>query len=278
MKLHNNTLYGASDKSIVVKDVEFDNFEHFKSKVHIIDERYGDSSVNGIKFINCYFSSHMLHEMKKYSLHFYYCSFINCCMNEFSDSFRVGNCYLKNCSLDFSVIGHKRAFFNNLINNCSVLHAVFGSFIGNEFGNGHKNVLINIDTDKVIGWHSPVPKNEAFIAYKKAHKNNTWNYGEETDEVIVTLLVPLDAERRNLSGETKVRVSRATVIAIQEIDSNGNLLEGNLDVAFSDHEPSFAYKLNTTIEPLEEFDLSNYTCSTGIHCYLKLDQAKKHIF
>lgn len=112
------------------------------------------------------------------------------------------------------------------------------------------------------------PESGSFIAYKKARKSEA-----PYDGVIVELEIPADARR--LSGTTgKCRCDKARVIRF--LDEGMNDIQ--LDVAHSNFDYNFLYTPGATVQ-VKNFDTDRWSeCSTGIHFFMRFQQAATYLF
>ena len=123
----------------------------------------------------------------------------------------------------------------------------------------------NTDSDK----HA-----EDFYAYKMCK----WG----AMDVIVKLFIEKTAKVAKIFEETKMRTNRALVVNMWKIDQNNfiemNCSEQEQTPVVSLHDPTFKYIKNNIVEPTEEFNPQLTTvCVSGIHFFLKPEQALKYI-
>ena len=87
--------------------------------------------------------------------------------------------------------------------------------------------------------------------------------------VIVKLRIPADAKRSNASGR-KCRAEYAEVLEIHGPDALTEL-------ALSQHDEDFAYRVGETVTPTESFDPDRWNeCAAGIHFYITREEAEAH--
>lgn len=107
------------------------------------------------------------------------------------------------------------------------------------------------------------PEEGSFIGYKKAK-----NAGGEF--VIVKLQITEDAKRSSATSR-KCRCSKAKVLSITSIDG-----EIEYDLAFSEYDPNFVYKVGEIVE-VTNFNEDRWNeCSTGIHFFITRDEAVQY--
>ncbi len=96
-------------------------------------------------------------------------------------------------------------------------------------------------------------------------EGDIFGYKKCLNGLIVKLLIPKEAKRNNAFGR-KCRAEYAQVIEILGADE-----------AISQHDNSFAYKVGNTVRPTTPFD-EDFTneCSTGIHFFITLEEAKNY--
>ena len=106
------------------------------------------------------------------------------------------------------------------------------------------------------------PEEGSFIGFKKASdKNNEIEY-------IVKLEIPEDALRSSATTR-KCRCSKAKVLSITNLDGT----DADIDVAYSNHDPGFIYKIGEIVE-VADFDTDRWNeCSTGIHFFITRKEA-----
>lgn len=106
------------------------------------------------------------------------------------------------------------------------------------------------------------PEEGSFIAYKKAYYNDY--------PVLITLLIPEDAERVSPVYSRKCRVSKANVLSIQTMDGK------HLSCAHSQYDPLFEYKVGETVSS-DKFDKDPIRkCSNGIHVFMTKEEAEEY--
>ena len=106
------------------------------------------------------------------------------------------------------------------------------------------------------------PEEGSFIGFKKASdKNNEIEY-------IVKLEIPEDALRSSATTR-KCRCSKAKVLSIINLDGT----DADTDVAYSNYDPDFIYKIGEIVE-VADFDTDRWNeCSTGIHFFITRKEA-----
>lgn len=112
-----------------------------------------------------------------------------------------------------------------------------------------------IAEDPIWNWH---------IKYLCA-EGDIFGYKKCLNGIIVKLLIPKEAKRNNAFGR-KCRAEYAQVVEIIGADE-----------AISQHDNSFTYKVGDTVRPTTPFD-EDFTneCSTGIHFFITLEEAKNY--
>lgn len=86
--------------------------------------------------------------------------------------------------------------------------------------------------------------------------------------MIVKLEIPEDAIRLSATSR-KCRCSKAKVISITALDGS----DAGIDIAFSNYDHSFAYKVGEIVK-VDNFDTDRWNeCSTGIHFFITRDDA-----
>ena len=101
------------------------------------------------------------------------------------------------------------------------------------------------------------PEKGSFTAFKKVRNN-----------YIVELEVPADALRSSASSR-KCRCSHAKVISFTNLDGTA----ANVDVVYSNHDPSFAYKVGEIVR-VNNFDTNRWNeCAPGIHFFITRQEA-----
>ena len=105
------------------------------------------------------------------------------------------------------------------------------------------------------------PEEGSFSGFKKCRNNK-----------IVKLEIPSDSLRCSATGR-KCRCSKAKVISITNLDGTN----ANINVAISNNDPNFIYKVSETIE-VRDFDTNRWNeCSTGIHFFITRQEAVDYI-
>ena len=96
-------------------------------------------------------------------------------------------------------------------------------------------------------------------------EGDIFGYKKCLNGIIVKLLIPKEAKRNNAFGR-KCRAEYAKVIEIIGADK-----------AISQHDNSFIYKVGDIVGPTTPFD-EDFTneCSTGIHFFITLEEAKNY--
>lgn len=124
-----------------------------------------------------------------------------------------------------------------------------------------KAVLDDVITDEGTSFfHLRCPRKSQFIAWKKAISGNKL--------VIIKLLVPEDALRSSATTR-KCRVSKATVLEIQNLDGT----PAQVQEARSNYDYDFIYRTGETVE-VKDFDTDRWNeCAPGIHCFVACQEA-----
>ena len=92
-------------------------------------------------------------------------------------------------------------------------------------------------------------------------------------EKIAVLSIPANAQRnQDEDDDYKCRASEAKVLRIEHLDGKKMVLKKGV-VAKSGYDPKFAYKVGTTVRPKEEFDTGSYACASGIHFFMRREDA-----
>ena len=100
-----------------------------------------------------------------------------------------------------------------------------------------------------------LPDGGDIIGWKKA-----WTVDDQP--IIVKLLIPSDAQRSNGMGR-RCRASEAKVLDLQDLAGHSIAT-----VAYSAHDPEFAYRLGETVES-DGFDPDRWAeCTDGIHFFI----------
>lgn len=138
------------------------------------------------------------------------------------------------------------------------------------------------------------PETGEFRAWKQCRVRSDRRAVRTSDLVIVELLVPANATRRQALaykgwGPTRVpskklRVSRAKVVAIYTVDRVG--WSGSTEiygktltkrrVAYSHYQVGFRYVVGEVVKPERPFDRGVKRCASGIHCYMNWQHAAAH--
>ena len=109
------------------------------------------------------------------------------------------------------------------------------------------------------------PEKGSFIGFKKAYMRDVM---ERAMECIVELEIPADALRSSATSR-KCRCSKAKVLSITNLDGT----DADIDVAYSNHDPGFIYKIGEIVE-VADFDTDRWNeCSTGIHFFITRKEA-----
>ena len=104
------------------------------------------------------------------------------------------------------------------------------------------------------------PRSGSFVGYKKC-----------CGEKIVKLKIPADAARSSALGK-KCRCSKAVVLEIR--DMNGK----KVNEAASYHDRAFVYREGETVE-IKNFDDDRFEeCASGIHFFMKYEDAKAYVY
>ena len=108
-----------------------------------------------------------------------------------------------------------------------------------------------------------VPSDGTIIGWKKCRDNR-----------IVKLHIPTKAKRSNATGR-KCRAESAKVLAIYEAGSAKPLAKTEL--AYSQHDNKFTYKVGETVKPSAKFDLDRWNeCAPGIHFFITREEAERY--
>lgn len=119
---------------------------------------------------------------------------------------------------------------------------------------------IHVGDAKNVNYPIACPKKGAFMAFKKVR-----------DDYIVELEVPADALRCSATSR-KCRCSHAKVISITNIDGS----PANVDVVYSKHDCSFAYRVGEIVRP-DSFDPDRWhECAPGIHFFITRQEAVEY--
>ena len=106
------------------------------------------------------------------------------------------------------------------------------------------------------------PEEGPFVGFKKALNKDS------KTEYIVKLEILADAKRSSATTR-KCRCSKAKVLSITNLDGT----DADTDVAYSNHDPSFIYKIGEIVE-VPDFDTDRWNeCSTGIHFFVTRQEA-----
>lgn len=127
--------------------------------------------------------------------------------------------------------------------------------------------------------HDPrrMPKVKKIIGYKKVYVFD--RYGDYVRAVIATLEIPRGSQRYQYIGridgrkylEAKCRTSEAKVLSLKTLYADEDVLE-----ATSCHDRSFKYRVGETVYPTNGFALTDETCDSGIHFYMRKRDAERH--
>ena len=111
---------------------------------------------------------------------------------------------------------------------------------------------------RTIGYNLACPKKGSIIGYKKANG------------CIVKLLIPEDAKRSSATT-TKCRCSKAKVLDIENIETGEKVEEIR-----SNYDNNFIYRVGEIVY-VNNFDDDRWNeCATGIHFFMKKDNAIKY--
>jgi hypothetical protein len=114
--------------------------------------------------------------------------------------------------------------------------------------------LLDAKYDKNSLWYAQtriLPEGD-IIGYKKCSNN-----------VIVKLLIPKDAERSHSFGR-KCRASKAIVLEFSK----------NVDFCYSAHDQLFIYRIGETVVPIQKIsNESESECESGIHFFITKEEA-----
>jgi uncharacterized protein YjbI with pentapeptide repeats len=120
------------------------------------------------------------------------------------------------------------------------------------------------DLESIFHNFRVTPETGPFVGFKKC-------IDKDENEFIVTLEVPNDAQRINAISSRKIRVSKAKVIKIEDL--NGKEIKDKNLILTGKNYKGIDYKLNETVYP-NSFDNSILTeCSNGIHLFLTKQEA-----
>lgn len=156
-----------------------------------------------------------------------------------------------------------------------------GRFILLNFEIDFINSYLDKDTDeyrkimKIIKDERPLvcPRSGKFIGYKKVYLGKKKKYYG-----IVTLEIPEDAKRSSAFG-IKCRCSKAKVLDIEKIDGpmyDRKLIPYRKYPGYSIRNNDFKYIIGETIE-VDDFDECRWNeCSTGIHFFMKKEEAMSY--
>ena len=112
-----------------------------------------------------------------------------------------------------------------------------------------------------LNWPLACQEKGSFIGYKKCRNN-----------LIVKLEIPEDACRCSATSK-KCRCSKAKVLSITNLDGS----ESTSNVAVSEYDSSFVYRIGETVE-VTDFDQNRWNeCSTGIHFFMNREDAVKYV-
>ena len=113
-----------------------------------------------------------------------------------------------------------------------------------------------------LDWPLICPEKGSFIGYKKCR-----------NDLIVELEIPEDAYRCSATSK-KCRCSKAKVLSITNLDGS----ESTSNVAVSEYDSSFVYRIGETVE-VTDFDQNRWNeCSTGIHFFMNREDAVKYVY
>ena len=113
-----------------------------------------------------------------------------------------------------------------------------------------------------LDWPLACQEKGSFIGYKKCRNN-----------LIVELEIPEDAYRCSATSK-KCRCSKAKVLSITNLDGS----ESTSNVAVSEYDSSFVYRIGETVE-VTDFDQNRWNeCSTGIHFFMNREDAVKYVY
>ena len=115
----------------------------------------------------------------------------------------------------------------------------------------------NLRGAKNINLPIACPEKGSFVAFKKVNGN-----------YIVELEIPADAARCSATSR-KCRCSYAKVLSITNIDGT----PADVDVVYSKHDSTFAYRVGATVIP-DSFDPDRWhECAPGIHFFITRQEA-----
>lgn len=196
----------------------------------------------------------------------------------------LNNTYFKNVDLSNSDIRHTSfmgAFLKltNLENskfvNVNFTEASFSEvnfqksrFYSSSFSEVIMSSAENFETiefQNVTELNLVCPEKGSFVAYKKAHRVDTFG------TCIIELEIPKSAKRSSALSR-KCRASKAKPIAFYDLE--GNKLD--IDSAKSIHDSSFVYNLKKMVV-VENFDTYRWReCTAGIHFFMTFKEARNY--
>ena len=119
--------------------------------------------------------------------------------------------------------------------------------------------LTGADLSRANNVNYPIacPEKGSFTAFKKVR-----------NDIVVELEIPADALRSSASSR-KCRCSHAKVISFTNLDGS----PADVDVAYSQHDSSFAYRVGETVK-VDDFDANRWNeCAPGIHFFITRQEA-----
>ena len=109
------------------------------------------------------------------------------------------------------------------------------------------------------------PEEGSFVGFKKASD-------KDSETIYIVKLEILSDAKRSSATTRKCRCSKAKVLSITNLDGT----DADTDVAYSNHDPSFIYKVGETVE-VPNFDTNRWNeCSTGIHFFITRQEAVEY--
>ena len=118
----------------------------------------------------------------------------------------------------------------------------------------------NLSIVKNLNCPITCPEEGSFIGFKKVR-----------EDYIVKLEIPEDALRCSATGR-KCRCSKAKVLSITNIDGT----EANATEVFSNHDPSFVYKVGEIVS-VDNFESNRWKeCAPGIHFFITRQEAVEY--
>ena len=131
-------------------------------------------------------------------------------------------------------------------------------WLADEPGGERANLYgANLTETTNVNYPITCPEKGSFTAFKKVR-----------GDYIVELEVPADALRSSASSR-KCRCSHAKVISFTNLDGS----PADVDVVYSIHDSTFAYKVGETVK-VNDFDTNRWNeCAPGIHFFITRQEA-----